>query len=110
MDAEEYRKKIELDILKIMEEKLMAGEMDAERARAIARTILDKMHPPMTLEEIYRIVPTLDDHFAELAGAVLPVIREHDDKIKKIVTEKVEKFLQSGEIDEALNALKGVGE
>ena len=60
MDAEEYRKKLEIDILKIMEEKLQKGEMTAERARAIARMVLDALHPPLTIEQIYKIAPTLD--------------------------------------------------
>lgn len=71
MDPEEYRKKLEIDILKVIEEKLIAGEMDAERARAIARMVLDKLHPPLSLEQIYQIAPTLDDEFQELAKASL---------------------------------------
>lgn len=46
MDPEAYRKKLELDILKIIEEKLRNGQMDAERAKSIARMVLDKLHPP----------------------------------------------------------------
>jgi len=44
MDAEEYRKKLELDILKIIEEKLQKGQMDLTRAQLIARMLLDKLH------------------------------------------------------------------
>ena len=106
MDAEEYRKKIELDILKIIEEKLSNGQMDIDRAKAIARMVLDKLHPPLTLEQIYQIVPTLDDHFAELVQAVLPVIREHDERISKIVSEHAEKLIKMGKIDEASQVLK----
>lgn len=111
MDSEEYRKKIERDILLIMEEKLKSGQMDAERARDIARMVLDKLHPPLTLEQIYKIVPTLDDQFTELSKVVLPVIREHDDRIRTIVSEQAHKFIQMGKIDEALSVLeKATGE
>ena len=106
MDPEEYRKKIELDILKIIEEKLRNGQMDAERAKAIARMVLDKLHPPLTLEQIYQIVPTLDDHFTELAKAVLPVVQEHDKRISTIVSEHAEKLIKMGKIDEATQVLK----
>ncbi len=106
MDSEEYRKKIELDILKIIVEKLKNGQMDAERAGAIARMVLDKLHPPLTLEQIYQIVPTLDDHFIELAQAVLPVIQEHDKRISIIVSEHAEKLIKMGKIDEASAILK----
>ena len=106
MDAEEYRKKLEIDILKIMEEKLQKGEMTAERARAIARMVLDALHPPLTLEQIYKIAPTLDDHFTELAAAIRPVIQDRDDKIKLIVAEHAQKLIKQGKIEEATNVLK----
>jgi len=106
MDPEKYRKKIERDILIIMEEKLKNGSMDAERARDIARMVLDKLHPPLSLEDIYRIAPTLDDQFTELAAAVLPVMKEHDEKIRTIVTAHAGELARSGKIEEALKMLQ----
>ena len=106
MDPEAYREKIERDILAILEEKLRNGQMDAERAKAIARMVLDKLHPPLTLEQIYQIAPTLDDHFAELAKAILPVLKDHEEETKRIVTEHAEKLIESGKIEEALIALQ----
>lgn len=106
MDPEEYRKKLELDILVIMEEKLRNGQMDAKRAKAIARMVLDKLHPPLTLEQIFQIVPTLDDHFTELAAVVLPVMQEHDARVSKIISEHAEKLIKMGKIDEAAIVLK----
>lgn len=106
MDPEEYRKQLERNILDVIEEKLQKGQMDAERAKAIARMVLDALHPPLTLEQIYEIAPTLDDHFTELTSAVLPVIHEHDEKIKSIVTEHAQKLIKEGKIEEATNLLK----
>lgn len=106
MDPEEYRKKIELDILKIIEEKLTNGQMDVERAKAIARMVLDKLHPPLTLEQIYKIAPTLDDEFTELAAAIALVLKDHEEEIKKIVTEHAQMLIQSGKINEATQILK----
>ncbi|OGE32833.1 hypothetical protein A3C59_04390 [Candidatus Daviesbacteria bacterium RIFCSPHIGHO2_02_FULL_36_13] len=106
MDPEAYRKKLELDILTIIEEKLRNGQMDAERAKAIARMVLDKLHPPLTLEQIHQIAPTLDDHFAELAKAVMPIIHDHEEEVKKVVSEHASKLIKSGKIDEALSILK----
>lgn len=105
MDPEALRKKIELDILKIIEEKLKNGQMDAQKARTIARMVLDKLHPPLTLEEIYQIIPTLDDHFTELAAAVLPVMQEHDTKLSEIVAQHAEKLIKLGKITEATSIL-----
>lgn len=106
MDAEEYRKKLEQDILAILEEKLRSGQMDAKRAQAIARMVLDKLHPPLTLEQIYSIAPTLDDEFSELSRAVLPIIKEHDEQIRSIVVQHVERLIESGKLDEAYKELK----
>lgn len=105
-DAEEYRKNLERDILAVIEEKLKNGQMDSERAKAIARLVLDKLHPPLTLEQIYEIAPTLDNHFAELAAAILPVTQDHDEKIRNIVTEHAQKLIKMGKIDEASTLLK----
>ena len=41
MDPEEYRQKLEWDILEIIEQKLMNGLMDADRAAAIAKMVLE---------------------------------------------------------------------
>lgn len=101
MDAENYRKKLELDILKIIEEKLTKGEMKPERAQAIARMVLDKLHPPLTLEQIYRIAPTLDDHFTELAQAVLPIIKDYRIEVEKIVSQHAVRLIKSGKFNEA---------
>lgn len=111
MDPEEYRKDIERKIIVLIEEKLMNGQMDAQRAKQISRLVLNTLHPPLTLDEIYRIVPTLDDHFSELASIVIPIQNEHQEKIKQIVTIQVNKLIQEHRLEEAhqltLKAIKG---
>lgn len=106
MDSEEKRKQLEQDILDIMEKKLSSGEMDAARARAIAQMLLEKLHPPLSLEQLYEIAPTLDDHFTELSQAVLPLIGEHDNKIREIVSKQAEKLIQQEKLDESYAILK----
>ena len=106
MDPEEYRKKLERDILDVIEAKLMNGQMDAHRAKEIAKMVLEKLHPPLTLEQIYAIAPTLDDHFAELTLAVLPVMQDHEETVRKIVSDHAEKLIKQGNIADALTALK----
>lgn len=101
MDDEEYRKKIELDILTIIQEKLEKGEMQADRAQAIAKMVLIKLHPPLTLEQIHQVAPTLDDEFKELASAVLPVISDHQKETEKKVSEHAIKLIHSGKFNQA---------
>lgn len=108
MDPDAYRRKLEADILQIMEQKLLAGEMDAGRARSIARMLLDKLHPPLTLEQIHQIAPTLDDHFQELTAAVLPVIADHQQEIEKIVGIHAAKLIKLGKINEATALMQKV--
>jgi hypothetical protein len=106
MNTDEYRKRLEHEILQIIEDKLKKGLMDANRARAIAQMVLAKLHPPLTLEQIHVIAPTLDDEFTELSLAVLPVMADHEEKTSKTVAEHAEKLIKSGKIEEALSVLK----
>lgn len=101
MDPEEYRRKLECEILNVIEEKLKNGEMDAERAKDIAQMILNKLHPPLTLEQIHQIAPTLDDEFNELTNAIQFVLQDHEEEIKTLITNRVEKLIKSGKFNEA---------
>lgn len=106
MDSEEYRKKIEEEILKIIEEKLKAGQMNADRAREIARYILDTLKPQMTFDQIYSVVQNFDDHFPELVAVVTPVVNHYEDTVKKIVSEHAGKLIQQGKVVEATNLMQ----
>ena len=106
MDAEEYRKKIELEILQIIENRLKSGQMNALRAREIAQHILNTLHPHMSLNQIHDVVQNFDDHFAELVPVVLEVSRDYDEKITKAVVSHVNDLLKRGKIDEANVLLK----
>jgi hypothetical protein len=105
MDPEEKRKELEREILKVIEEKLSNGQMNEARARAIAKMVLEKLHPPLTLEQIYKIAPTLDDEFKELSAAILPTMQEHDEETRAVVAQHAESLIRSGKIDEATNIL-----
>ena len=106
MDAEEKRKQLEKDILSLSAQKLQNGQIDLNRAQIIAKMLLDKLHPPLTLEQIYAIAPTLDDHFTELSAAILPIIDEHDGKIKNVVINKAEQMIKAGNLEQADKILK----
>ena len=105
-DAEEYRKKIEKEVLEIMEQRLIDGEMNAERARDIAKFILNALYPHMPIDEIYKVVQTFDDHFPELVAVVIPVANEYEEKVRDIVTSHVNKLIQEKKIGEANVLLK----
>ena len=106
MDTEEYRKKIELEILEVIEHKLTARQMSAQRAREIAQHVLNSLRPHMDINQIHAIVQNFDDHFPELVPVVLEVSRDHDERIKKAVISHVGILLKQGKIDEANTILK----
>lgn len=106
MDTEEYRKKIEEEVLKIIEEKLKSHEMNADRATEIAKYILQSLHPYMDINQIYTVVQNFDDHFPELVPVVVEVTKGYDEKIKKVVIDHVDTLLKQGKVDEATDLLK----
>ena len=108
MEANEYRKKLEREILEVIEEKLKNGSMDAARAKAIAQMVLEKLHPPLSLEQIRQIAPTLDDEFAELSRAILFVLQDNDEETRKVVAQHAEQLIKSGKFDEAKSAIEDI--
>lgn len=101
MNPEEYRKKIQKEILQIIKEKLESGEMKAGRAREIAKMVLEKLKPGITLEEIYHIVPTLDDKFPELASVVFSVLEEYQQKVENPLKQHISNLIKSGRFSQA---------
>lgn len=107
MNADEYRKKIEQDILDVIAARLTTGEMTAQRAREIAQFVLDTLKPHMTLEQIQQLVLNFDQHFPELAKVAQSVINDQHEVMKKTIADHVHKLLQENKLDEAISVLKG---
>ncbi|MCX7928541.1 MAG: hypothetical protein N2558_02550 [Patescibacteria group bacterium] len=106
MDTEEYRKKIELKILEIMEQKLKDGKMNAQRAKEIAKYVLNTLRPYMNLSQIHAVVQEFDDRFPELVPVVLEVSRNYEEQIKEVVLRHASRLLKQGKLDEANCILK----
>lgn len=108
MDPEEKRKDIELQILKIIQDRLQKGEMNADRASKIAKLVLQQLPKGISLGEIYKIAPKLDDQFNELSEAVLPILKEYEEKVENIVKEKVQALIKQGHFTEAAELVERV--
>jgi len=106
MNTEEYRKKVEKEILDIIEERLKAREMNAARAREIASYILSSLHPHMTLDQIQTAAQNFDEHFSELIPVVLQITSDYDNLVKKTVSEHVATLIKQNKIEEANILLK----
>lgn len=106
MDTEEYRKKIEKEILEIIEERLKTKAMNASHAQEVANYILTSLHPHMTLDQIHAVAQNFDDHFPELIPVVLQITNDYDDLVKKTVHTHVSTLIKQNKIDEANALLK----
>jgi hypothetical protein len=80
--------------------------MNAERASNIAKLVLKTLHPGISLEDIYKVIPTLDDQFNELTVAVIPVLKEYEDKVEALVKTKVSEAIKNGNFSQASDLAK----
>lgn len=102
VDSEDYRKTIEEEILKIIEEKLVAQEIDAGRAKQIAQLVLRSLHPPMTLNQIWDAVQKFDDYFPELVPAVAAANQDYNRSVEEIVSSYAKNLITQGKSNEAI--------
>lgn len=101
MDPDEYRKKIENDILDIISAKITARKMDAVRARALARYILDNLKPGMSLEEIRTASKDFDKNFPELIPVAVAIYNDCEEQIKDLVLSHISNLLKENKFEEA---------
>jgi len=102
MNADTLREQLELQVVEMLKAKLDDGSLTEERSQAISSLVLEKLTPGMTLEEIFRVVPTLDDQFPELAPIILPLLREYETKIVGAARSNVSELIRQGQYDAAI--------
>ncbi len=103
------RERIQKDIVALITDKLRSGEMSQERAQKIAATVLEKIPENISYEELYRILPKLDDDFRELADVVVPMMVEYEKKVRKTIEDRVLKLVRDKKFKEAMiEARKGI--
>jgi hypothetical protein len=108
MTADELREEIELQIVQLLKEKLESGEITEERAAQISDQVLTILVPGMTLEELYKAVPALDDRMTELAPIVLPFVRDYEKNVTGQALENVRELIKQGQYDAAAKLGKKV--
>ncbi len=106
--AEQFRKFIEVEVLKIIKDLAEKGKTPKERVQGIAKRTLELIKPGMTLEELYQNAVKLDDFHAELAPVVFAVMKQYEQKYEKRAIEQVSAFVRSGKYDEAQELVKKV--
>lgn len=102
MTPDEIREDIELRIVELIKEKLASGELTEDRAKQLSEIALKVLQPGMTLEELYRAIPKLDDNATELAPITLPFMREYEESVTKQAQANVEELIRQGQYDAAV--------
>lgn len=105
-NVEEFRKMIEVEVLKIIKDLAEKGEAPQEKIQAIARLTLDLIQPGMTLENLYHNAVKLDDQYSELAPVVIKIMREYEEKYGKKTLTAVSELIKQGDYDQAENMVK----
>lgn len=106
--AEEFRKYIETEVLKIIKKLAEDQKTTKERIQAIAQTTLNLIKPGMTIEELYQNAAKLDDQYSELAPVVYVIMNEYEQKFEKKALDQVSQLIKSGHYDDAQNMVKKV--
>lgn len=101
MSPDDIREQIEADIVDLIKSKVEAEEMTEERAQGLAQLILEKLKPGMSLEELYRTLPHLDDNYNEISHIVVPYLRDYEDGVAKPAIAQVSQLIRDGHYKEA---------
>lgn len=105
---EEFRKFIEVEVLKIIKELAEKGETPKEKIQAIAKLTLELIKPEMSLEELYLNAVKLDDQYSELAPVVFHVMKAYEEKYEKKAINEVSQMVKLGHYDDAQEMVKKV--
>ena len=101
MNPDEIREQIEASVVDFIKQKVEAEEMSEERAQQLAQSILDRLKPGMSLEDLYKALPHLDDNFSEISHIIVPYLRDYEEGVTKPAIEQVRQLIKSGQYHEA---------
>jgi len=105
---DDFRKLIEIEVLKTIKKLAEEGNITKEKIQAIAKNTLDLIQEGMTLEELYRNAVKLDDNFPELSPVVFTIMKEYEEKYEKKALTQVSDLIKTGHYDEAQDMVKKV--
>jgi hypothetical protein len=108
MNPDDIRQQIELQIVELIKDQLARGVMTEERAQQISQRVLDIIRPGMSMEELYRAIPKLDDTCQELSPVILPFLRQYEENVNKKALSEIENMIRQGQYDAAASLGKQV--
>lgn len=101
MTPDDIREQIEAQVVELIRVKVENEEMTEERAQAIAQRILDYLKPGMSLEELYKALPKLDDTFSEIGHILVPYLKDYEEGVTKQAAIQVRDLIKKGMYKEA---------
>lgn len=101
MSPDDIREKIEAQIVDIIKAKVEAEEMSEERAQQLAQAVLAGLKPGMSLEELYKALPHLDDHFSEISHVIVPYLRDYEQGVTQKAAHQVQQLIRDKKYKEA---------
>jgi hypothetical protein len=101
MSADDIREQIEASIVDLIKTKVENEEMSDERAQQIAARVLELLKPGMSLEELYRALPHLDDDFSEVGHIIVPYMKDYEMGVTKHAIGQVQDLIKTGRYKEA---------
>lgn len=106
--ADEFRRFIEVEVLKIIKKLSESSDFSEEKIEEIAGLTLDLIRPGMTIEELYRNAVKLDDRHPELAPVVHAIMDAYEKHFEHKAIDQVSKLIKSGNYDDAQHMVKKV--
>ena len=102
MSPDDIRQQIELQVVELIKAKLADGTMTDERSQQISERVLEILKPSMTLEELFRAIPKLDDNCPELSPLILPLLRDYEQNVAQKAVGSVRDLIKLGQYDAAV--------
>jgi len=96
------REQVQSEVVKIITKGLENGTLSEEKARNIAKLILDRLPEGVSEEELWHILPTLDDDFLELSEVIGPIMEEYETKVREAVDKKLTALVRAQKFQDAL--------
>ncbi len=106
--ADEFRKLIEKEVLKIIKELAGKKSVKPDYLRAMAKNTLELIKPGMGLDELYKQAVKLDDDFPELSPVVVKIMREYEERYNQKAISVVSNLVKQGHYDKAQDVVKKV--
>ncbi len=106
--SDDFRKFIEMEVLRILKDLVEHDQIDQEGVQNIAQMTLAAIKPGMTLEELYLSAVKLDDRFPLLAPLIIKIMREYEEKYEKKALLQVSELIKAGKYDDAQDMVKKV--